>query len=137
MENIQTRMDLVLYNHMLSCHNTDYYLYILRGFDEFLDDFKINIDKYDGTFEKRRNYYVLEDELKDLDMRLFNDHKKAEVVFNFFEDNMVYQEGEFIKLNDLDLDIKDKICIFHQVNQLDRVTDDKLNNEERLNYLRQ
>lgn len=136
MNKIQNRINLVLNNHLLSCHNTEHYLYIVRGFDLFKDGYNILLEKYDGTLKENTSYYVLEEDLDNHDLALFNKHKKAEVIFNFFEDNMVYLDGAIIKLDNLDIEIDDKIHIFHQIDQLNGISDTNMNNEERLNYLK-
>ena len=129
------RIQLVVNNHQLSCHHTDKYFYILRGFKDYIDHIPFPVQHDSDNLDKMKNRYILEEELSDFDKSRFEGYKIVELIFNFFEDNKVLKDGHIVSLTPLDLDVIDKVHIFNQIDQLKDVTDEKLNDAERLEYL--
>ncbi len=126
------RIQRVINNHQLSCHHTDRYFYVLRGFDSFIKNIKMPMNHDSKELNSLANRYILESELEDFDISRFEGFKIIEIVFNLFEDNHVYEDEVFKKVEQLEMNTDETIHIFNQINQLKDVSDAQLNNQERL-----
>lgn len=133
---MNTRIERVINNHQLSCQANDKYFYILRGFSDFMDWVKIPVKRFDVASSLNENRYILEEDIDKNTNLSLDDFKYVEVVFNFFTDNQVYKDDKILRLDNLDMEISERICIFHQINQLDGISKLELTNKERLEFLK-
>lgn len=130
------RIQRVINNHQLSCHHTRRYFYILRGFEPFMDNIVVPLEHDAPELRKEYNRYILEEELEGFDKSRFEGYTLIEVVFNFFENNYMYNGKDFIKLEPLDLDIHDTLCVFNTHDALGEfVEHDPMDNNQRLEHV--
>ena len=125
------RIQRVVNNHQLSCHHTDRYFYILRGFKDFIDMIELPVAHDSSDLKNTMNRYILEEELDDFDVSRFDGYKLVEVVFNLFEDNQVLNHNDYITLEPLPFEVSDKLCIFNQIDQLKDISQETLDNAAR------
>lgn len=128
---INERITRVINNHQLSCQNTNRNLYILVGFDPFIDSVDLPIKPLASDINDNENAYVLEKDFKQVKE---DDFVLVYVIFNFFEGGTL---DESWKLQKLDLNDFEKIFIFNQTNPLSGVVDNDLDDDSRIQYIKE
>lgn len=128
---INERITRVINNHQLSCQNTNRNLYILVGFDPFIDSVDLPIKPLASDISDNENAYVLEKDFKQVKE---DDFVLVYVIFNFFEGGTL---DESWKLQKLDLNDFEKIFIFNQNNPLSGVVDNDLDDDSRIQYIKE
>jgi len=128
---INERITRVINNHQLSCQNTNRNLYILVGFDPFIDSVDLPIKPLTSDISDNENAYVLEKDFKQVKE---DDFVLVYVIFNFFEGGTL---DESWKLQKLDLNDFEKIFIFNQTNPLSGVVDNDLDDDSRIQYIKE
>lgn len=128
---INERITRVINNHQLSCQNTNRNLYILVGFDPFIDSVDLPIKPLTSDIRDNENAYVLEKDFKQVKE---DDFVLVYVIFNFFEGGTL---DESWKLQKLDLNDFEKIFIFNQTNPLSGVVDNDLDDDSRIQYIKE
>ncbi|NMB17981.1 MAG: hypothetical protein GX984_00795 [Erysipelothrix sp.] len=128
---INERITRVINNHQLSCQNTNRNLYILVGFDPFIDSVDLPIKPLASDISDNENAYVLEKDFKQVKE---DDFVLVYVIFNFFEGGTL---DESWKLQKLDLNDFEKIFIFNQTNPLSGVVDNDLDDDSRIQYIKE
>lgn len=128
---INERITRVINNHQLSCQNINRNLYILVGFDPFIDSVDLPIKPLTSDISDNENAYVLEKDFKQVKE---DDFVLVYVIFNFFEGGTL---DESWKLQKLDLNDFEKIFIFNQTNPLSGIVDNDLDDDSRIQYIKE
>lgn len=132
---MQERINRVIDNHQLSCHFTDKYLYIFRGFCPLMNQITVPVKHEAKDLEKKENRYILEEELDNYNLEEYDDYKIFMVTFNFFDMKVLNCDGELINYETTDFS---NINVFNANNPLIGVTKAlDLSNSDRLEYLKQ
>lgn len=128
---INERITRVINNHQLSCQNTNRNLYILVGFDPFIDFVDLPIKPLTSDIRDNENAYILNG---DLDKVNRDDFVLVYVIFNFFEEGTL---DRFWNLQNPELSDFEKVFVFNQIDPLNGVVEGYLDDESRIQYIKE
>ena len=92
---INERIKRVINNHQMSCGHAGHYLYLLKGFNDFIDKIEIPVDKLDKSkLDKKLNFYCLLEDAYDFDVNMIESLDKYNyeiwtIDYNLFKDKFL------------------------------------------------
>ena len=92
---INERIKRVINNHQMSCGHAGHYLYLLKGFNDFVDKIEIPVDKLDKSkLDRKLNFYCLLEDAYDFDAEFLEALKKYDyeiwtIDYNLFKDKFL------------------------------------------------
>ena len=133
--NFVERINRVINNHQFTCQHLSHYLFVLKGFDAFIDKISINVKKFDSTdLGSRKNYYLTYSEALLLDDKTVQELKDNNydvwiVDFNLIPNTWIVKENDELKFIDsfdpLDfVEERKTLSIFNTTNSLTGIVDD-------------
>ena len=140
---LRERMQLVINNHRYSCSHTDYFIYILKGF-EAIESFELPFSHLKEVVAKDHAYIYLEewDDYKDLiHDQLLAGYRLALCDFNFFSPlYLSKKDGKFILIaqDEIDLTQAEYVPLFNMNNPLIGVSENlNLSDQEKIELLKE